>query len=88
MENKKPFWSDALVVFGRMSGWIIAPVILGLFLGKWLDTKLGTTPLLFVVTLGISFLASSFGIAREAGRYMKSITSQKPEHNGTDTRDN
>ncbi len=76
--EKKPYWRDAVVVFARMSGWIIGPILLALFLGKWLDARLHTAPILFAVTMGLGFLVSSFGIVRESQKYLRTIEKKNP----------
>lgn len=77
--NKKSYWGPSLVVFMRMSGWIAGPIIVGLFIGKWLDNKYGTAPLIFIIAITISFLCSTFGIVKEARRYMKTIEKEIEE---------
>jgi F0F1-type ATP synthase assembly protein I len=62
-----------------MSVWIAGPVILGLFLGKWLDSKYGTAPYLLLSTLAIAFLASAYGIVRETRRYMREAALEDKE---------
>ena len=52
----KPYWHDALAAFGRMSGWIAAPILLALFAGKWLDGRFHTAPYIFVSLTGIAFI--------------------------------
>jgi len=74
--NKKSYWTDSLIIFARMSGWVAGPIIVGLFLGKWLDSKMGTTPIIFVVTISLSFFCSTFGIVREAKKYMKALENE------------
>ena len=74
--NKKSYWADSLVIFARMSGWVAGPIIVGLFLGKWLDRMFGTAPMIFIITITFSFLVSTFGIVREAKRYMKALEKQ------------
>ena len=89
VENaKKSYWHDSLIVFAKMSGWIGGPIVVALFLGKWLDTKFGTAPFLFLGTIAVAFLVSSLGIAREARRYMTNITTTKSEKNGIDNTNN
>lgn len=46
----------------NISGWIAFPVIVGLFLGQWLDNKFGTAPWLLLATLAFSFVVSMFGM--------------------------
>jgi F0F1-type ATP synthase assembly protein I len=78
MEKEKnkpgvPWWQPSLILFGRLSGWIAGPIIIAVFLGKWLDDKYGTEPWLFLLSVGIAFFLSSFGIVRDAMREMKRI---------------
>lgn len=75
MENKteNPWWQPAILMFSRLSGWIIGPVILGIIIGKWLDKKYGTDPWLFLLSIGIFFIISMVGVVRDAMREMKKI---------------
>jgi F0F1-type ATP synthase assembly protein I len=82
VENeKKSYWRDSMTVFAKMSGWVAGPILIGLFLGKWLDARFDTAPVLFAVTVGFSFMASCFGIVREAKKYMKQIEKETPPKN-------
>jgi len=63
-----PWWQPALLMFSRLSGWIIGPIILAIFLGKWLDRKYGTEPWLFLTCVGAAFVISMFGLVRDAFR--------------------
>ena len=67
---KVPWWQPGLILFMRMSGWIAGPVILAVFIGKWLDKKCDTEPWLFLLSVGIAFLFSMFGIIKDAYREM------------------
>lgn len=69
------------MLFGRLSGWIGGPVIVGVFLGKWLDSKYGTEPWLFLTTVGLAFFISSFGIVRDSLREMKRIEKEEKDKN-------
>lgn len=71
--SKVPWWQPGLLLFAKLSGWIIGPVILGIIFGKWLDRKFQTEPWLFIITVGISFFISMFGIVRDSIREMKRI---------------
>lgn len=62
--------SEYLQVFGRVSGWIIGPVIFSLIIGKYLDTKYNTTPWILCVSLAISFTLSMIAIVRISKKYM------------------
>lgn len=78
MEEQKnkpraPWWQPGLLLFGKLSGWIAGPIIIAVFLGKWLDNKYGTEPWLFLITVGLAFVLSSFGIVKDALKEMKRI---------------
>jgi F0F1-type ATP synthase assembly protein I len=70
---KIPWWQPGVVLFTRLSGWIAGPVIIAVFVGKWLDNKYNTAPWLFLLTVGIAFAISMFGIVREAMTELKKI---------------
>lgn len=70
---KDETWNIALRVGANISGWVAFPVIIGLFLGKWLDQKFGTAPWLFLATIGICFGVSMFGLVTMALKEFKAI---------------
>ena len=65
-QNKVPWWQPSLVLFARLSGWIAVPVIAAVYIGKALDKKYNTEPWLFLITVGVAFFLSSFGIIRDS----------------------
>ncbi len=71
-------WKPALFLFVKISGWIAFPVILSLLLGKFLDKKFGTDPIIFLSLTGESFVVSVFGIIKETRKVIEQI-----EKNGT-----
>jgi F0F1-type ATP synthase assembly protein I len=77
--KRAPWWQPALVLFMKLSGWIAGPVLLGVIVGKWLDRKYNTEPWLFLVTVGVAFFLSMFGIIRDSIREIKRI--EKEEKN-------
>jgi len=72
-QTNKPWWQDSVILSMQLSGWIGIPVILGVFLGKWLDQKYGTEPWLFLITVGAAFVISMIGIVKEATSAMSRI---------------
>lgn len=72
-EGGVKWWEPAVEIFTQVSGWIAAPVVISLVLGKYLDSKFGTKPWIFLVLTGIAFLISIYGIVKVVGRYMKKI---------------
>jgi len=78
---EKAWWQPALLTFTKMSVWIAAPIILGVFLGKSLDERYGTEPWLFLITVGLGFLVSMVGIGREAMKEIKKIEKENSKNN-------
>ncbi|HPN96633.1 MAG TPA: AtpZ/AtpI family protein [Candidatus Moranbacteria bacterium] len=76
---KAPWWQPSLLLFTRLSGWIAGPVILAVFVGKWLDRKYNTEPWLFLILVGIAFFLSSFGIIHDSLKEMKRIEKEEKE---------
>ena len=76
--NKTPKpWQPAVLLFFKMSGWIAFPVVVSLLLGKWLDRRFGTEPVLFLSLTGIAFIISIFGIVKESKKTMIFLEEQK-----------
>lgn len=71
--NNVPWWQPAVLMFARLSGWIAGPVIVAIFLGKWLDKKYSTEPWLFLLSVGIAFAVSMVGIVRDTKKEMGKI---------------
>ncbi len=74
---KKPYWQEPMMVFGKMSGWVAGPVLVSLFLGRWLDSKFHTAPFIFIGMTGIAFGISIYGIIREAKKSLNNIKSNE-----------
>ena len=88
MENNKPkipWWEPGMVLFVRLSGWIAGPIIVAVFLGKWLDKKYDTSPWIFLATVAFAFVISSIGIVREAKEMIdKIVEDEKKKKENTD----
>jgi F0F1-type ATP synthase assembly protein I len=63
-----------MVIFARISGYIAVPIILALYIGKYLDTKYHTDPYIFLGCIAVAFLTSIGMIAREMKKYAKDNT--------------
>lgn len=75
-ENKAPWWQPGLILFMKLSGWIAGPIIIAVFVGKWLDRKYNSEPWLFLVSVGVAFFLSMFGIIRDSMREIKKIENE------------
>ncbi|MFH1661988.1 MAG: AtpZ/AtpI family protein, partial [Candidatus Falkowbacteria bacterium] len=72
-DNKEVWWRPAILMFARVSAWIVAPVLLGAFLGKWLDNKYNTEPWLFLWCVGFAFVVSMIGLIKNTKEEYKKI---------------
>lgn len=87
-QNKTSWWQPSLLIFGRISIWIAGPLIIALFLGKWLDKHFNTKPWIFLGVTGIAFIISLTAIVRIIRAYiakMERENKNKKNTNGTDT---
>lgn len=69
----KSWWQPGLILFGKLSGWIVGPVVVSLFIGSWLDKKYDKSPWLTLVCVAVAFVISMFGIVIEAIQVMNKI---------------
>ena len=76
--NEKAWWQPALIMFARLTAWIAVPVVLGSFLGKWLDKKYDSEPWLFLTSVGVAFFLSMIIIIKDSLSEMKKIEKENP----------
>ena len=72
-ELRTMWWKEYSGMMIDVSGWLVVPIILGLFLGKWLDSKYQTKPWFTVVCVGIAFVITNVGIIRQGIKIMKNM---------------
>ncbi len=77
-KNKEAWWRPAIEIFGRVSAWVIVPILLALIVGKYLDTRYDTKPWIFLGLTGAAFLISLFGIVRVTKTYLEKIQNDNP----------
>ena len=82
MQIEKPWWSDALNIFSKITAWVAIPVVIAILLGKYLDIRWGSKPWAFLSLTGIAFIISMIAIGKIALQYIKEIERLK-----TDTKD-
>ncbi len=68
-----PWWRDSLLSFMKVSALFAIPIIIALYLGKYLDDKFHTTPWLFLGLTGLSFMISLSYIYISMIKYLKSL---------------
>ncbi|NTW27084.1 MAG: AtpZ/AtpI family protein [Candidatus Moranbacteria bacterium] len=75
-EQKKtitPWWQPGMQLFLRLSGWIGGPIIVAVFLGKYLDRRYHSEPWLFLATVGIAFVISMIALIAIGFKEFKKI---------------
>lgn len=72
-EPQKAWWQPALTIFGEVTGWIVVPIVVALFVGRYLDEKKGTDPWYFLSLTGVAFVVSCIGITIIALKYIRQI---------------
>jgi len=78
-DTKINWWQPALIMFGRMSFWVVAPVVLGLVVGRWLDRILDAEPWGLISVVGLAFVISMIGLVKEASREYEKIANENKE---------
>lgn len=78
-ESQKPWWQAGMVVFAEVTGWIAIPIIVALFLGRYLDEKYDSEPWFYLGLTGAAFVVSSIGIVIIASKYIKQIERENKE---------
>ncbi len=66
----------ALKVTAKLSSWIAFPVLIGTFLGQWLDERFNTEPWLSIVTIGFAFIISMYGLVSHALQEFKKVNEE------------
>jgi F0F1-type ATP synthase assembly protein I len=85
MNNKdNKWWQPGLEIFGQITGWIAGPIIISLFLGKYLDNKYGTKPWLFLGLTALAFFITCYGIVKMTTAYIKKIEKEAGEKKDAD----
>ncbi len=60
----------------NITAWIVGPVLVGIFIGKILDQKYETEPWLSLLSVGVCFLISMFGLIKKALKEFKQIENE------------
>jgi F0F1-type ATP synthase assembly protein I len=66
-------WMIGIALFTKVSAWIVGPIIVALFLGKYLDTKYSTEPWIFITLFVVSFIISMTMITKISLNYIKKV---------------
>jgi len=77
--GKSPWWQPGLILFFRLNGWIVGPLIIAIFVGKYLDKKYNPEPWLFFLMAGLLFVFSTVGIVKDAMKALNDIEKENRE---------
>lgn len=67
------WWRPSLILFGKLSSWIVAPIIVGMIFGKYLDKRFDSEPIMLIMVVGFSFLISMYGLIKETMKEYRKI---------------
>lgn len=81
---RSPYSVHVFELVTKATAWIAGPVILGTWLGKWLDKRYGTEPWLFLATVGVCFIVSMIGLTIMALREFQVISGSDNKKSGVD----
>jgi len=71
--NKSSWWRPGLIMFTRVSALIAFPIIIALYVGKYLDNKYNTSPWIFLGLTFIAFIISITAIWKNISKYLDEI---------------
>lgn len=74
------WWGAGLGLFLKLSSWIVAPVLAGVWIGKKIDAKFETEPRFFLITVGVAFIISIAGMIISALKELKKINSENEKN--------
>ena len=72
-KDNKDWWRPGLVVFTRTSAYIAFPIIIALFIGKYLDNKYHTTPYIVLASMVLAFTVSITLIWKSLKLYIEDL---------------
>ena len=66
-ENENQEWlRPALMMFARLAGWVVGPILIASAIGMFIDKKNESEPWGLLCAVGIAFIVSIFGIIKNA----------------------
>ncbi|MEI8270152.1 MAG: hypothetical protein WCG45_02175 [bacterium] len=80
-KDGKDWWKPVMFFYVKTTSWIIIPLVVGYFGGKYVGKTIGSQVLFFVFVM-LGFLVTCLGIYREIKQYKKSLEPNKNLTNG------
>ena len=78
-EKKRAWWVEPLMIFLKLSSWIVFPLIVALLLGKFVDTRFSIAPFGTLGFTTLSFLLSLAILFRETRKVLRELKSESKE---------
>ncbi len=75
----EPWWQPAISLFAQISAWIVFPILLALFIGRWLDDRYDREPFFILLCVGLAFAVTMFGLIKQTAAAMKKIDKANKE---------
>jgi 1,4-dihydroxy-2-naphthoate octaprenyltransferase len=76
-DNKVQWWKPGIVIFTKVSVSIAIPILIALFVGKYLDAKYHTEPWIFLGLTAAAFIISLISIWNNLSDYMKKLEKEE-----------
>jgi len=70
---KQIWWQPAIQLFAQVSAWIVLPIVVALFVGRWLDERFEKEPLFLIGCVAVAFVVTVIGLVRETMRAAKKM---------------
>lgn len=80
-ETGGAWWKPGVIIFSKVSASIAIPIVLALYIGKYLDKKYNSEPWLFLGLTFIAFMFSLFYIWKSIVKYMNDLEIEEREKN-------
>jgi F0F1-type ATP synthase assembly protein I len=75
----KAWWKPGLMMVSKVSALVAIPIVVALFLGKYLDAKYNTAPWAFLSLTFFAFIISLVSIWKSLLSYMKNLEEELRE---------
>jgi F0F1-type ATP synthase assembly protein I len=76
--SKKPklWWQEGLFFFYNISSWIIGPLLLGIIIGKYIDSRFMSSPKYLIISIFVAFIITNIGLFLRVKEYSKKLSDQ------------
>lgn len=75
-KNQNLWWRPAMELFAQISGWIVFPIFIALFLGKYLDARFDRAPMFLIICVSVAFAITLVGMIRQTLKAAKKMEEQ------------